>query len=320
VVSDGHRDGTSTGGSLTALGGGFNDVELHESQHPLLYLWRREMPDSGGAGRHRGGNGVELALAVYDSPQIMSICGTQGAVVPTCIGVFGGHPGGTSLYDVVQQSDWKQRYEQGSSIGTLDDLRGERHVPDAKSTLMLGPGDVVNNVTQNAGGFGDPLDRPLEQVVADLVGGHVTPKTARELYGVVLDGDRADETATTAERERMRSARLKAADNLREHYDVDRNLPVVESWGGVLDLVRGPDGILVRATDSGAVLGQLDGNWRALAPSRRLTAEQTGATVRIDDRLEVRQYLDPITGRSLWIDCKRIGDEDVIDFELIGLT
>jgi N-methylhydantoinase B len=44
----GHRDGTDTGGSLTALGGGFNDVELHESQHPLLYLWRRETPDSGG--------------------------------------------------------------------------------------------------------------------------------------------------------------------------------------------------------------------------------------------------------------------------------
>jgi hypothetical protein len=42
--------------------------------------------------------------------------------------------------------------------------------------------------------------------------------------------------------------------------------------------------------------------------------------VRIDDRLEVRQYLDPITGRSLWIDGKRIGDDDVIDFQLDGLA
>jgi N-methylhydantoinase B len=315
----GHRDGTSTGGSLTALGGGFNDVELHESQHPLLYLWRRETPDSGGAGRYRGGNGVELALAVYDSPGIMSICGTQGAVVPTCIGVFGGHPGGTSLYDVVQGSDWQDRYGRGASIATLDDLAGERHIPDAKSTLMLGPGDVVNNVTQNAGGFGDPLDRPPAEVLADVVGGHVTPDAAGRFYGVVLADGQVDDAATGQRREQMRRARLDGAENLRDHYDVDHDLPVVESWGGVLDLVRGADGILVRATESGALLGPLAGNWRALAPSRRLSAQETGATVRIDDRLEVRQYLDPVTGRSLWIDGKRIGDDDTLDFELSGL-
>jgi hypothetical protein len=70
----------------------------------------------------------------------MSICGTQGAVVPTCIGVFGGHPGGTSLYDVVRGSNWKSTYDGGASIHTLDDITGDRSIPDAKSTQMLGPG------------------------------------------------------------------------------------------------------------------------------------------------------------------------------------
>jgi N-methylhydantoinase B len=239
--------------------------------------------------------------------------------VPTCIGVFGGHPGGTSLYDVVKGSDWKERYAGGESIGTLDDITGDRHIPDAKSTLMLGPGDVVNNVTQNAGGFGDPLDRPVAEVLADVVGGHVTPENAAAIYGVTVEVGGVDEERTTQQRKLLRKARLEGAENLRDHYDVDHDLPVVESWLGVLDLVRGPDGILVRATASGALLGKLGRNWRDVAPSRRLTAAETGPTVRIDERLEVRQYLDPITGRSLWIDGKRIGDEDAIDFELVGL-
>jgi N-methylhydantoinase B len=40
---------------------------------------------------------------------------------------------------------------------------------------------------------------------------------------------------------------------------------------------------------------------------------------RIDERLEIRQYLDPVTGRSPWIDGKRRGDPDAIDFELDSL-
>jgi N-methylhydantoinase B len=178
---------------------------------------------------------------------------------------------------------------------------------------------VVNNVTQNAGGFGDPLGRPPAEVLADVIGGHVTTEAAARFYGVVMSAGAVDETATAKRRDQMHRARLDGADNLRDHYEIDSDLPIVESWGGVLDLVRGPEGIMVRVTESGALLGRLAGNWRSLAPSRRLSALQTGATVRIDDRLEVRQYLDPITGRSLWIDGKRIGDEDAIDFELTGL-
>ncbi|QEC47378.1 hydantoinase B/oxoprolinase family protein [Baekduia soli] len=315
------RDGVSTGGCLAALGGGFNDVELHESQHPLLYLWRRENPDSGGAGRYRGGNGIELALAVYDSPGIMSICGTQGAVVPSCIGVFGALPGSTCLYDVVADSDWRERYAAGESIHTLDDMSGTRSVPDAKTTVMMGPTDVVNNLTQNAGGHGDPLDRPPAEVLDDVLGGHVTLEGARERYGVVVDGHAVDEAATTAKRDELRRARLAEATGGAGDYEVGSDLPVVERWGGVLNLLRSGDGIVVQAADSGAVLGPLsDEGWRHLVPSRTLSAWDVGPQARIDDRLEVRQYLDPITGRSLWVDLLRIGDPVPVDFRLASLA
>lgn len=316
------RDGVDTGGTLTALGGGFNDVELHESQNPFVYLWRRENPDSGGAGRYRGGNGIELALALYDSPGSMSICGTQGAVVPNCIGVFGGYPGGTSLYDVTAGSDWKELYEGGKSIHSLDDLKGERHQPEAKTTVMLGPGDVVNNQTQNAGGYGDPLERPVEAVAADVALGHVTVEAAKHLYGVVLtDAGEVDAEASTSEREGLHKARLGAAKNLRDgEYEIDTSLELAAQWGGVLNIVRGAEGLLVQVAESGAILGPLGDSWRDVAPYRLLSKEEVGPRVRLDERLEIRQYLDPTTGRGLWVDLKRSGDDDIVDFKLTSLA
>lgn len=314
------RDGVNTGGSLTALGGGFNDVELHESQHPLLYLWRRENPDSGGAGRYRGGNGIELALAVYDTEGMVSICGTQGAVVPICIGVFGGLPGGTSMYDVSANSDWREMYANGGSIHTMDELGGERSIPEAKSTLMLGAHDVVNNITQNAGGFGDPLERPAAEVLADVLGGHVTVQTAKSAYGVHVTGDEVDEAATEQARAALLGKRLLGALNAKEHYPVRDDLPVLENWGGVLNLVQGDEGVLVQSARTGAILGPLGDNWRSVAPYRLLSPSDVSPSSRVDERLEVRQYLDPLSGRSLWVDVIRTGDDEPFDFRLDSLS
>ena len=61
------RDGVDSGGAMVILGGGTQDVEQQEVGQPLLYLWRREVPDSGGAGRHRGGNGIEYAMTPIDT-------------------------------------------------------------------------------------------------------------------------------------------------------------------------------------------------------------------------------------------------------------
>jgi N-methylhydantoinase B len=316
----GFRDGVNTGGSLTALGGGFNDVELHESQHPLLYLWRRENPDSGGAGRYHGGNGIELALAVYDTEGILSICGTQGAVVPICTGVFGGYPGGTSMYDVSANSDWREVFAAGGSIHTMDDLHGQRSIPEAKSTLMLGAHDVVNNITQNAGGFGDPLERPAAEVLADVLGGHVTVETAHAIYGVHIGDDEVDEPATEQTRTALLRDRLKGLHNRRDEYSIRDDLPVLETWGGVLNLLRGEEGVLVQSARSGAILGPLGDNWRSVAPYRLLSPSDISPSIRVDERLEVRQYLDPLTGRSLWVDVLRTGDDEAFDFRLDSLS
>ena len=69
--------------------------------------------------------------------------------------------------------------------------------------LALEPGDVLSVRTPGGGGHGDRLERPPAHVLADVAAGLVSPAHAREAYGVVVAGDRVDETATAA----LRTAR-----------------------------------------------------------------------------------------------------------------
>src|SRR5205823_3345262 len=74
--------------------------------------------------------------------------------------------------------------------------------------IMLGPADVLAGMSPGPGGWGDPLDRPLEDIQADLAFGAVSPEAVWRLYGVVLDGDgHVDAEATHAARHGIREAR-----------------------------------------------------------------------------------------------------------------
>jgi hypothetical protein len=63
--------------------------------------------------------------------------------------------------------------------------------------------------TSGGGGYGDPLERDLALVAADLAEGYVSPARAFDDYGVVVVGNRIDEPATTARRAALRRARLR---------------------------------------------------------------------------------------------------------------
>ncbi len=316
-----HRDGVDSGGALVLPGGGFNDVELHENHQPIVYLWRRELKDAGGAGRFHGGNGIEWALAIHDSDDVIATCGTQGVVVPTCIGIFGGYPGSTCTYEIVTGSDWKDRLGAGTQIHDMSELEGEYRIADAKSTVPMKRGDVINHVTANGGGYGDPLERDPARVADDLEAGRITEATAAGIYGVVLSGpQQVDEEATRARRDEIRARRLEDLHNVDVSYETRDDLEVVHRWEDVLDVVRDGDELLVRCAGSGVVLGPLGQNWRDVAPYRTPTPEELSPLLRIDERLEFRQYVDPTTGRCLWLDVQRKGEEHINDFRLAGVN
>jgi N-methylhydantoinase B len=314
-----HRDGVDSGGALVLPGGGFNDVELHENHQPIVYLWRRELKGSGGAGRFHGGNGIEWALAIHDSDEVIATCGTQGVVVPTCNGIFGGYPGSTCTYEIVTGSDWRERLASGRGVGEMAELGGEYRIADAKSTVPMQRGDVINHMTSNGGGFGDPLERDPARVLADLASGHYTPETAEKIYGVVLAGEQVDAEATEARREEIRRGRLADLQNVREGYEA-RELPVVHAWEDVLNIVRDGDELLVQVQGSNVILGPLGRSWRDVAPYRTPAPEELSPHLRIDERLELRQHVDPTTGRCLWLDVQAKGDEPIADFRLAGVN
>jgi N-methylhydantoinase B len=68
--------------------------------------------------------------------------------------------------------------------------------------------DVLYTRQSSGGGYGDPLERDARTVLNDVALGLVSTEAARDVYGVVIDGDKVDTGATERLRTAMRTARL----------------------------------------------------------------------------------------------------------------
>jgi len=163
-------------------------VESVEMNFPLriprLSLWT----DSGGAGRRRGGLGLEKVFEATTTDVTISHRGERFASTPW--GLAGGAPGVSAHAFIVRRD------------GTREDL-------PSKKMIVLHPGDQLWEYIAGGAGYGDPLDRDPELVLADVLDGKITPASARAVYGVVLGpaGEAVDEIATKDAREALRAAR-----------------------------------------------------------------------------------------------------------------
>jgi N-methylhydantoinase B len=312
------RDGVETGGSLIVPAGGFNDVELHEKSAPMLYLWRRELPDSGGAGQFRGGNGIEYCLAVHDTELLFGTLASHGVALPDQIGVLGGYPGSVCSYALKRKTDWKSYLAQHGRVPSQDDLGGERQPLDAKTSLQLFPGDVVNMVVQNGGGYGDPLFREPARVECDVLDGAVTVGTARTVYGVVLDANGAvDEAATRAARDEIRKMRKSGSVMPAKavHSEAVAHVHPL-AWGQTLTVKHGPGLLSLQCGHCGESLGTTKDDWRSAASIRCPSASELGPHVRLDDRFVFEQAICPHCSASLWVDTRKRDEARAVDFTL----
>jgi N-methylhydantoinase B len=168
-------------------------VEMVESKYPFLMDYFRLVPDSGGAGRHRGGIGAERSIRAL---QEMTISTTIDRAVCAPWGLQGGLDGFPNK--VMLETDGKYK----------DDL------PNAKvPSLLLKKHERVVVRGGGGGGFGSPLERPAEKVHDDVRQGYVTVEAARDLYGVVIDPDtlELDQAATDQLRARAPGLEQRAA-------------------------------------------------------------------------------------------------------------
>ncbi|MGR3399640.1 MAG: hydantoinase B/oxoprolinase family protein, partial [Paracoccus sp. (in: a-proteobacteria)] len=152
-------------------------IEYIENYYPVQVDSYRPVKDSGGPGLHRGGAGIEKVYRVLESGKI-SIHDDREVVPPW--GINGGLFGGTSAKWIVRQTT------------------GEKErIPSKIDNLEVEAGDVIIFRTAGSGGWGDPYERPAEEVARDVRYDLVSPEKALEGYGVVLGDDLSLDVAAT---------------------------------------------------------------------------------------------------------------------------
>ena len=131
-------------------------TEYLEAYYPMRIDGYTTITDSGGAGLHRGGNGVEKRY-VYLEPGEVSIHDDRWLTRPW--GVLGGEPGERSEKLLVRADGTEER------------------LPSKCDNVEVEPGDMLVYRTAGGGGWKDRLDRPVEAVVRDVA---ARPRLARE--------------------------------------------------------------------------------------------------------------------------------------------
>ena len=208
------HDGISTGGQSRTPICKLPNIEHTEQSFPLLFLYRKEVPDSGGPGRWRGGLSAESCFIPHNTDKIVQDTLSSGNAIPTSTGMMGGYPGTTNIYRFVRNSDILARLGRRDMVEDISQVRGEVVTLGLRQeNFAQHPSDVYAVVWTAAGGFGDPMERDPEHVLEDCVNGAVTLASAREIYGVVLDEATwsLDRAATKKLREATRRGRIERA-------------------------------------------------------------------------------------------------------------
>lgn len=313
------RDGVDSGGAMVILGGGTQDVEQQEVGQPLLYLWRREVADSGGAGRMRGGNGIEFAMTPIDTEEVVGVMATHGIALPNRTGIFGGLPGSCARFEMVRGGDALARLASGTPIVSLQDAGGDYAVlPSVSAGLTVARGEIVNVRMQNGGGYGDPLLREPQRVLTDVRDGAVTRQVAREIYGVVIDGERVDAAATETARQEIRRRRGErmAAPAGRPEGEAAAMLPQ-GSWGESLRVTPAAGGgVTAHCAHCDADLGAPGHDWRALTGTIDLDASELGPLIEVHPDLAARQYVCPRCLTALWVEVVPASEQAWTDFDV----
>ena len=156
---DGLSNGCSTIGISKAP-----PIEIMEQRFPVLYRRYALHEGSGGAGRQRGGFGVDYEVELLRGTARASFVMDHGRTGP--LGALGGADGAVNRVEVIRG--------------------GETLIPEHLSKaqdIPLGPGDRVRVRTPGGGGYGPASERDPAAVAEDVRLGRYAPEAARRLFG-----------------------------------------------------------------------------------------------------------------------------------------
>ena len=178
-------DGYDHIGLINCAGGILaQDPEMFELQTPNFIVKHEYAPDSAGAGRWRGGLGVETIVKFGGEKSKGVVFGDGVDDETRAFGLFGGKVGSIN--------DMEFRFPDGSC-----------HKPKSKEIVSDIPkGTIMRQVAGGGGGYGEPYLRPVERVVKEVRNGTLSLKRAKEDYGVIINSETFELNRFETERRR----------------------------------------------------------------------------------------------------------------------
>ena len=154
------EDGVSSAVSMCQGDVRNTPIELQELYYPLLYECHTFRADSGGAGKFRGGNGVEVRVRPLESCFV------------------------SRNTDRIKCPPWGLR---GGAAAMVNETRIERddkdeQLPGKFSQMQVHPGETVTFLTAGGGGYGAPKQRAVAAVKRDVALGYLSSHNAQENY------------------------------------------------------------------------------------------------------------------------------------------
>lgn len=161
-------------------------AEVIEAEQPVEVLANEILPDTGGAGFHRGGLSLRRDWRFLEDEAVLQVRADRQAHRP--FGLAGGEPGAPGANVLHPGTAAEQKLA-------------------SKLTITLRRGETFRHDLPGGGGHGDPFARDPARVLADVLEGYVTVEGAARDYGVVIAAGAVDPAATTALRARLAATR-----------------------------------------------------------------------------------------------------------------
>jgi N-methylhydantoinase B len=141
-------------------------IESIETEQPLMIEQFGLVPDTGGAGKYRGGLAMVRDFRVLADNAIFQLRSDRHDFLPW--GMDGGKPG-TPVRNI------------------LNPETENREIIPGKNMMTVNKGDMYSLTMAGAGGYGDPLERDVYAVLDDVLQEKLTVDYVRREYGVAVD-------------------------------------------------------------------------------------------------------------------------------------
>ena len=153
-------------------------TEVFEVRYPWLVEEFALVPDSGGAGKYRGGLGVTKRFVCRDAPITVSHMGDRHKSAPW--GLHGGLEAGMARLRIKRagSAEWRSAVEDSGKVS-----------PSKFAGMTIEPGDCISLTTGGGGGWGMPAERDVARIAEDLREGWITPERARRDYNYVAQDE-----------------------------------------------------------------------------------------------------------------------------------